>query len=149
MAEFPFQLLIDCHLPKNKRESLTCTTLLRAIPGKREVYEAIWDNQAVIVKLFSHKISAKRHLKREWSRLNLLKELELSSPRPLFYGKTEDGSWAVVTEKIADSSTVLEVFNQTTEPGKKLDLLVLVCRESAKQHEKGVLQKTMSNCPSA
>ena len=143
MAEFPFQLLIDCDLPDNKRESLTCTTLLRIIPGRREVYEGLWNDRPVIVKLFSHKISARRHLKREWSRSNLLKELELSSPQPLFHGKTENDGWAVVTEKITDSSTVLEVYLHAAEPEKKLDLLVLVCRELAKQHEKGVLQKDL------
>jgi tRNA A-37 threonylcarbamoyl transferase component Bud32 len=67
----------------------------------------------------------------------------LSAPEPLFYGHTEDGRWAVVVQKIADSSTVLDVFQETLEPAKKLDLLVLVCKELAKQHNKGVLQKDL------
>ena len=46
-------------------------------------------------------------------------------------------------EKIADSSTILDIFQKTNEPTKKLDLLVLVCKELAKQHDRGVLQKDL------
>jgi tRNA A-37 threonylcarbamoyl transferase component Bud32 len=121
----------------DKEESLSCTALLRAIPGRREVYDALWNDKSVIVKVFSHK----RHLKREWEGLSKLTKLKLNSPEPLFYGKTEDGRFAVVVEKITGSSTVLDAFQ--TEPNKKLDLLVLVCKELAKYHTKGVLQKDL------
>ncbi len=143
MAEFPFQLLIKRTHAEKRTERLLCTALLRVIPGRRKVYDAIWNDKSVIAKVFSHKINARRHLKREWQGLSLLQKRELSSPAPLFYGKTENGLWAVVVEKIADSSTVLDVFQETLEPAKKLDLLVLVCKELAKQHNKGVLQKDL------
>lgn len=143
MAKFPFQLLIKSASWKNKDESLTCTALLRAIPGRRQVYDALWDGRGVIVKVFSHKISAKRHLKKEWRGLSLLQRHGLSSPAPLFYGRTEDGQWAVVVEKIANMSTVLDVLGETTDEAKKLRLLALVCKELAEQHNKGVLQKDL------
>ncbi len=143
MAKFPFQLSIRHGFSKKQIESLTCTALLRAIPGRRQVYDALWNDRDVIVKVFSHKISAKRHLKREWRGLKLLQARELSSPEPLFTGQTEDGRLAVVMEKIADPSTVLDVLAETTEKAAKLDLLVLVCKELAKQHSKGVLQKDL------
>ncbi|MCH7559177.1 MAG: hypothetical protein IIB56_17230, partial [Planctomycetes bacterium] len=143
MAEFPFQLLIKRTYPEKRTERLLCTALLRVIPGRRKVYDAMWNDKSVIAKVFSHKIIARRHLKREWQGLNLLQRRGLSSPAPLFYGHTEDGRWAVVVQKIADSSTVLDVFQETLEPAKKLDLLVLVCKELAKQHNKGVLQKDL------
>ena len=116
---------------------------MRAIPGRRWVYDALWNGGDVIVKLFGHKINARRHLKREWRGLNLLQRRGLNSPAPLFFGKTEDGRWAVVVEKIADSPTVLDVFNKTKDITEKLDLLILVCKELAKQHSKGVLQKDL------
>ena len=143
MAKFPFQLVIKLTYPKKRTERLLCTALLRVIPGKRKVYDAMWDDRSVIVKVFSHQISARRHLKREWRGLNLLSSRGLSAPKPLFYGQTEDRRWAVIVEKIADSLTVFDVFQKTHEPAKKLDLLVLVCRELAKQHSKGVLQKDL------
>lgn len=143
MAELPFQLSIKRACPENQLERLLCTALLRVIPSRREVYDALWGNSSVIAKVFSHKISARRHLKREWRGLNLLASRGLSAPKPLFYGRTEDRRWAVVVEKIADSSTVLDVFQKTPDPNKKLNLLVLVCKELAKQHTKGVLQKDL------
>jgi tRNA A-37 threonylcarbamoyl transferase component Bud32 len=73
----------------------------------------------------------------------LLQKHGLSSPAPLFYGRTEGGQWAVVVEKIANMSTVLDVLGETTDEAKKLRLLALVCKELAKQHNKGVLQKDL------
>jgi hypothetical protein len=104
MAKFPFQLLIERGFGERQTESLTCTALLRIIPGRRVVYDALWNDRPVIVKVFSHRISAKRHLKREWRGLKLLRERGLNSPRPLFYGKTGRHAWAVVTEKIDNAN---------------------------------------------
>jgi tRNA A-37 threonylcarbamoyl transferase component Bud32 len=97
----------------------------------------------VIVKVFSDRISARRHIKREWRGLSLLQARGLSSPEPLFYGQTEAGQWAAVVKKIADSSTVLDILGETTNKAKRIDLLVPVCKELAKQHSKGVLQKDL------
>ncbi len=143
MAEFPFQLLIKNTFSGNKEESLTCTALLRAVSGRREVYDALWNGRGVIVKVFSHKISAKRHLKREWRGLSLLQARGLNSPKPLFTGRTKDGRWAVVLEKVADVSTVLDILNEKADKTQKLELLAVVCKELAKQHGKGVLQKDL------
>jgi tRNA A-37 threonylcarbamoyl transferase component Bud32 len=139
MAELPFQILIKS--ASGKTETLTCTALLRAIPGRREVYDALWNQRAVIVKLFSHKVSAKRHLNREWRGLKLLQKRGLNSPEPLFFGQTEDGRWTLIMEKITNSLTALEVFNKTVEKNKRLDLMVLICKELAKEHDKGIFQK--------
>jgi tRNA A-37 threonylcarbamoyl transferase component Bud32 len=143
MAEFPFQLVINCTYPRKQREFLLCTALLRAIPGRRKVYEASWGNKSVIAKVFSHKISARRHLRREWRGLKLLASQGISAPEPLFYGHTEDNHWVVVVQKIPESSTILDIFLKTSNPAKKLSLLVLICREMAKQHTKGILQKDL------
>ena len=143
MAEFPFQLVINCTYPRKRTERLLCTALLRAIPGRRKVYDASWGNKSVIAKVFSHKISARRHLKREWQGLKLLASHGVSAPEPLFYGQTEDGQWVVVIQKISESSTILDIFLKTPDPAKKLSLLVLICKEMAKQHTKGILQKDL------
>ena len=143
MAEFPFQLVINCTYPRKRTERLLCVALLRAIPGRRKVYDALWDNKSVIAKVFSHKISARRHLKREWHGLKRLASHGLSAPEPLFYGHTEDGQWVVVVQKITESSTILDIFLKTPDPTKKLSLLVLICKDMAKQHTKGVLQKDL------
>lgn len=143
MIKFPFQLSIKSDYPEKRIETLLCIKILRNIPGRRQVYDAQWQGRSVIAKVFSHNISAKRHFKREWWGLNELTRRELSSPTPLFFGKTEDGQWAIVMEKIDDSSTALDVLNKTSDKIVKLDLLILACRELAKQHSNGVLQKDL------
>lgn len=140
MHELPFQLLINSVSLVSGEQSITCTELLRHIPDKRMVYDALWNGREVIVKVFSRKIYAKRHFKREWRGLTILNKRQLSAPKPLFYGKTEDGSWVVVMEKIFNSASVFDIFQQTTDMQKKLDLIVLVCKELAKQHSKAVMQ---------
>ena len=141
MAEFPFQLSIRRDLSGQKEESLTCRSVLRVIPGRRAVYDASWNSRAVIVKVFSHKVWAKRHLNREWRGLTLLQKHGISCPQPLFYGRTENGHWALVTAKASDSSTLSDVFKRTAEPAKRLELLTMLTKELANQHDKAVLQK--------
>lgn len=141
MVSFPFQLSIKCIFPKGKKESLECQTLLRSIPGNRDVYDALWNDKAVIVKAFSHKIRAKRHLRREWKGVSSLYERNLSAMKPFFYGRTDDHRWAVVIEKILNSVPAIEIFEKLTEKTEKYELLRIICREIAKQHEKGVMQK--------
>ena len=143
MAKFPFQLLIKRRSDKRQAETLICTAPLRIIPGGREVYDALWNGQSVIVKVFSRKIGAKHHFRREWRGLNLLRKRRLNSPEPLFCGRTENGQWAVVVEKIVDSATVFDVFHKTTKKAEKLDLMVLLCKELARQHNIGVLQRDL------
>jgi tRNA A-37 threonylcarbamoyl transferase component Bud32 len=143
MGKFPFQLLIKRTSLNDKEESLLCTALLRAIPRRRRIYDAKWNDKNVVVKVFSHKIIARHHLNREWKGLKELRKRGLNCPEPLFFGKTEEGRWAIVIEKIIDSSTVLDALNETTNKSEKEGLLLLICRELAKQHSKGVLQKDL------
>ena len=141
MSEFPFQLKIRC-TPSNV-ESVQCTALIRTVPGRRRIYDSVWNEKNVIVKVFSHEISSGIHLKREWRGLRNLQKRGLSSPEPLFYGRTEDDQWAIVIEKILDSSTVLDSLDGLSEQSDRLNLLTQVCRELARQHSKGVLQKDL------
>ncbi len=143
MANFPFELRIKGTSTENGEETLVCTALLRAVPERRQIYDATWNQTPVIAKMFSHKISAKRHLNREVKGLIQLRKRRLNSAGLLFYGRAEDGRWGVVIEKIINSTTALEVFYKTTDKRIKIDLLLQICRELAYQHSKGVIQKDL------
>ncbi len=142
MTEFPFHLRIKS-LPGGKAESLTCISVLRSVPGRREVYDALWNDKPVIAKVFYHKISARRHLKREWRGLSLLQERRLDAPRALLRGQTEDDRWVLVLEKIPDTVTAVDAFDKMTDKEQRLNLLSAACRQVAMQNEKGVLQKDL------
>ena len=143
MAEFPFPLTIKPASSNSQPQTVVCVCLLRGLGGKRKVLDASWNQRPVIVKLFADPIKAKYHMKREWRALKLLQEQDLNSPAPLFYGKTNQHDWAVVTEKIVNASTIREIWDNTTDVRKKRELLCRVSRELAKQHSKGVLQKDL------
>jgi len=143
MTQLPFQLLIKRSGSEKQTESLLCTALLRAIPGRRAVYDATWNGKYIIVKVFSHKISARRHLKKEWRGLNLLHSKGLNVPKVLFYGQTQDGQQVIAIEKITESATVLDALGKIANESEKLDLLILVCKELARQHDKGIFQKDL------
>lgn len=143
MTEFPFELLIRDSSLSNSEKSLTCLSLLRAVPGRRAVYDAQWQGRAVIVKVFMDKLSAKRHLKREWRGLEELQERGLSGPVPLFFGKTQAGDIAMVMEKISDAAVVMDVFLGVQDSAAKVELLNMICDELSREHGKGVLQKDL------
>lgn len=143
MAEFPFQLVIKCSSPTERKESLLCTSLLRSIPGRRQIYDARWNDQSVVAKVFSHTVKARYHLAREWRGLEQLQKRGLNAPKPLFYGKTEDGRWAIVSQKIRNSATLIDVLNATTQNNKKLSMFIEAVVELARQHGKGVVQKDL------
>ncbi|MHC5076629.1 MAG: lipopolysaccharide kinase InaA family protein [Planctomycetota bacterium] len=143
MSQSSFELLIKNTSTEKGEEKVQCQELLRSISGKRDVYDGSWDNREVIVKLFSDKIHSRRHLSREWQGLQTLRYKGIGSPLPLFKGETEDGKKAVVMEKVANSSTVLDAFNTTDDKNKQLELLSIASRELAKHHNKGVVQKDL------
>ena len=140
MTELPFQLSIKTYEPKQQERSVLCKRLLRSIKGVRSVYDAIWGQKEVIVKIFSDRLNAARHLKREWDGFNRLRELGIDCPQPLFFGKTPDGSCAIVTEKIGDSTTALDIFEKAESKDEKLNILILIVKHLAGQNDKGVYQ---------
>ncbi|MHC4738253.1 MAG: lipopolysaccharide kinase InaA family protein [Planctomycetota bacterium] len=143
MADLPFELTVKKLSIKTELNTLVCEKLLRAIPNRRHVYEGSWNDKSVVVKIFSDKFSAKRHVKREWYGLNELKKRGLKAPRVLFYGKTGDGRHVITTEKIINAITAIDVFNGLEKKTQKLALLFSICEELANQHKKGVFQKDL------
>ncbi len=122
-------------------ELLNCTAVLRTIEGKRIVCDAIWGQKNVIVKLFTIKIISSYYAKKEWKSLCLLFKKGIDAPKPLFYGPGKDGGWAVVTEKIMNSQSALEVFKKASDESARLNLLIAICRKLAELNKAGVMQE--------
>jgi tRNA A-37 threonylcarbamoyl transferase component Bud32 len=141
--EFPFPVTIEPVSSGKGPQTIMCVGLLRALDGKRKVLDAIWGQQPVILKVFTDPIKAKYHVARDWRGLELLQERNVNSPKPFFYGTTQQGFWAIVTEKIADALDVREIWDNTPDLVAKRQLLCRVSRELARQHSKGVLQRDL------
>ena len=143
MNDFPVQLEIN-RLSDNKTiENVSCYELLREIAGKRQVYDGVWDNKAVIIKIFLDPVSSGRHFKKEWRGLTKLHDLGLNSAKPLFYGRGKDKSWVIVSENIVGAETALCAVQQCETEESKMELLLKVADELAKQHVKGVTQEDL------
>lgn len=140
MTKLPFQLSIKPASGKES-ETITCTRLLRTIPDNRQVYEGQWNDRSIIAKIFSHKIKARLHFEKEWRSLKKLEKLEINSPKLLFSGKTKQNRWAVVVEKLGDCSTLYDIFLKTDDDEKKNKPLIMLSKEIAEHHRKGIFQK--------
>jgi hypothetical protein len=107
MSDSSFELLINNSSTQTGQETVHCQNLLRSIPGKRDVYDGLWNDKQVVVKIFSHKFRGWLHLHLEWKGLKYLNEEGLNSPQVFFKGITKDGHHVIVMEKIPVSLTVL------------------------------------------
>lgn len=143
MGTFPFVLSIKRSSSNPETESLLCKEHLRFVPRGRDVYDAEWKDRSVVVKVFSKRLRAAHRFRKEWQGLQQLRSRDIDTPEPLFCGKTEDGRFAVVVEKILDSPTMLDAFDAATEKSTQVDLLIRVCRELAREHEKGIMQQDL------
>jgi tRNA A-37 threonylcarbamoyl transferase component Bud32 len=139
----PFELSIKRPGQHRGTERVLCKGYMRVIPGNREVLDATWNNREVIVKAFSWNFVAWYRLRKEWKGLSSLRRRGINAPKPLFYGKTQDGRWAVVMKKVTDSATLSKIFNNA-EKKERIELLTRVSGELARQHEKGVLHKDLN-----
>ncbi|MFA5422479.1 MAG: lipopolysaccharide core heptose(II) kinase RfaY [Phycisphaerae bacterium] len=143
MVKAPFDICLDRISPQQGRCVLTCTKLLRHVPGKRSVYMAAFEGKDCVLKIYENRRRAKSHLRKEWSILKSLGESGLNCPAPYFCGRTPKGDWAIVTEYINNSQTALELYNAAAGTSEKVSILHLLCEELAKLNHRGILQKDL------
>ncbi len=143
MAIVPFELHLKSVFPQQDDRVLTCTKLLRYIPGKRRVYSAQLDDKEVIAKIYETKFRAKLRLLDEWSKIDRLAQRGLNSPELHFYGRTEQGKWAIVVECIKNSATALELYHKAESAQKKLEVLLPLFGELARLNEAGIFQEDL------
>jgi tRNA A-37 threonylcarbamoyl transferase component Bud32 len=127
----------------DKTYTVSCETLIRSIPGNRQVFKGVWDDTEVIVKIFYFRLRAVINMHREWNGLKLLQQKGLPAPEALFYGKTGDGGRAVVTRKIKNCEAVFKLLEEETDSRGKYDIIKPVFCYTAYMHSKGVGQKDL------
>lgn len=141
--DLPFELLVRRSGRNKQTERVLCRGYLRQLAGNREVFDASWGERNIIVKVFFKRFVGWYRLKREWDGLTLLRSRGINAPQPLFYGQTSEGKWAIVTERIADSQTLAEVFSKVAGKKERAGLMKRVCTELAGQHESGIVQRDL------
>ncbi len=117
--------------------------LIREVPGTRRIYMGTWQDQPVIVKVFCKRFSAGRHTMREWNAIQKLQSLQITTPEPLCYGRTDKGFGAIVTAMIPDAQDVFNLFAAETDHEKRIQLLSMVISQLAHLHIQGIVQEDL------
>jgi len=136
-GEFTLKLATDAD------SDVVCRQLLRVVPGKRIVAEAIWQNKVVIAKVFYQRGQAKRHFMREQSQSAQLSFRGVLCPKILYAGNTQDPRVKIIIyEKVLGVALETLWKNKTTIASVRL-LLQAMSIELATQHVLGVLQRDL------
>jgi len=141
MKTLPYTISIRSDACPSEVQEVRCRRILRALPRRRETFEALWRDREVILKVFGHPWKARLHGRRESRGFQRLAQLGLAAPAVLCYGRTEDGRWAVVTEKVKDAASLLELLVAQGGPERPTSLLRLASGELARLHDCGVIQR--------
>jgi tRNA A-37 threonylcarbamoyl transferase component Bud32 len=137
----PFDLRIDA---EHRAIQVTCTHVLRYLPGKRIVCQGYWGDQQVITKLFINKSKGKQHFLREKQGISALQEASLYSPSVLFAGTTKEQNQPVLIFQYIDGGLDFKyVWDKVDDERKQKKLLVDLVLTVAELHEAGLYHLDM------
>ena len=141
MKQLPYTIRVRPAGSTSVVQEVSCRRMLRLMADRRETFAASWNGREVIMKVFGHPWKAGIHARRERRGFQRLARLKIGAPAVLLHGRTEDGRWAVVTEKIEGAMSLLEARNAVHGSRQRETLLDLASRELVRLHEAGVIQR--------
>ncbi|HSH86524.1 MAG TPA: lipopolysaccharide kinase InaA family protein [Methylophilus sp.] len=119
--------------------ALTQLQVHRMLPGRRWVFSAAWQNQAVFAKVFIGR-QAEKYAKRDAQGAIWMAEAALKTPALLWQGHAKNGqAHVLIYAAIPQAENVHQVYAQTEVP-QRLMLLEKVVQVLAQQHAAGLLQ---------
>jgi len=132
----PFRVLLESD---NRHIELTCSRILRILPGKRLVCSGEYNGQDVVVKFFLDSRRAKRHCAREEKGIRALNEAGIKTQNLLFKGLLKPGCEPVLVFRMIDRATnFTDVWKQVTSDNTHAQLLRQIISIIADQHEAGL-----------
>ncbi len=118
---------------------LTCQKIVRVVPQKRLVCQALWQGKLVYAKLFFGK-NASKYAARDAAGVRWLKQANIDTPRMLYQGKAaEESTQVLIFEAITPASNIEQVWPELN-PYHRLVLARKIVAEVAKHHNAGLLQ---------
>jgi len=142
MTELPFSITVKPFASDDGPRTLLCLKLLRDLGKKRKVFEGKWNDQMVVIKLFSDPFKARYHIFLEWRKLKILQARGIDSPEPLLRGRSNLG-WVLVTSEIQNTTNARELWDEINNYQQRCSILCRVAAQLAKHHNKGVLQRDL------
>ncbi len=135
----PFSITLD----RTDQAQIVCDEVLRDLPQKRCVLRGTWNQQQVLVKLFLHRTSAKRHWHREKHGIERLLQAGITTPSLLFSGELTDHTPVLVFTFIPEAISALQAWQRCRSNDERLTLLTRLVTEVARQHEHGLWQQDL------
>ncbi len=125
---------------------LTCQKVVRVVPNKRVVCQALWQGKPVYAKLFFGK-NASKYAGRDAAGVKWLMEANIDTPRMLYQGEATDESApenilnVLIFEAIIPANNVEQVWQDLNQnQNHRLALATKIVAEVAKHHNAGLLQ---------
>lgn len=119
--------------------ALTCQKVVRVVPKKRVVCQALWQGKPVYAKLFFGK-NASKYFARDAAGIKWLMEANIDTPPMLYQGEAADKSLHVlIFEAITPAHNVAQIWQELNQ-NHRLTLAKKIIVEVAKHHNASLLQ---------
>jgi tRNA A-37 threonylcarbamoyl transferase component Bud32 len=133
---------------ENKKDSskpveLVIGRCLRSVPGRRGVYEGMYEGQNAVIKIFLSPFQGRRHFRRELKGLKLLRQRQIASPDVLAQGRSTNGNWVLVLEKIENTADLDSILTDSGATAERKDFLRKTLHLLAQMHTAGILQRDL------
>ena len=133
---------------ENKKDSskpveLVIGRCLRFLPGRRGVYEGVHEGQSAVIKIFLSPLQGRRHFRRELKGLKLLRQRQISVPNVLAQGRSANGNWVLVLEKIENTVDIDSILTDPGDAVERRDFLCKTLHLLAQMHTAGILQRDL------
>lgn len=124
-------------------EILTCEKILRLLPGKRLVCQALFQSKTVIAKIFVDPAHAARHAKREADGLTALHDAGVASPKMIGQATLSNGATVLITQYLENSVSLSVLLKATVESEAQKIILEKLFRLIAQFHKAGLAQNDL------
>lgn len=136
---FPLRLLRDLSgTAGGESQQIKIVRPLRYLPGRREVFEARWNGQAILAKVFRHPTKTAKHAWHDWDSHVELHRRGVNTPKPLWIAETSDHGLVVASQFLPGARTLSELSQD--ERRSLIPALLKLVRDC---HEAGFLQRDL------
>lgn len=138
----PFQLSVDTGTD-DLECTLTCTAILRHLPGKRIVCAGNWYGRGpVVAKVFFDPSAAERHFARELRGIHAMQEALIPTPELLFEGSLKDSrAKLLLFRNMQDFENMTERLARSRDHDEHIGVLEKVTEAIARLHAAGLIQR--------
>lgn len=139
LSEFKQSCHVDFVLKLADSTFLTCQKVVRVVPKKRVVCQALWQGKPVYAKLFFGE-NARKYAARDAAGVKWLMDANMDTPRMLYQGEAAtESAQVLIFEAIAPANNAEQVWQELNQ-NSRLALAKKIVTEVAKHHNAGLLQ---------